>query len=144
MKVAVSVACATAGAYVGGLTSAFITPGGKVNESGALLRLRGSSGGALHTSREGLDVQAKPARVGSSFRGLLGGASAAAVALVFRGKRSHPHGGKSARAAVSVGDPIPDVSLDDGFPAPGSFALKEFCKGKKVVLVGLPGAFTGT
>jgi len=109
-----------------------------------LLRLRGSSGVVLDTSLGGVDVQAKPARVGSSFSGLLWGASAGAVTLVLRGKRSHPHGGKSARAAVSVGDPIPAVSLDDGFPAPKSFPLQEFCKGKKVVLVGLPGAFTGT
>jgi len=44
---------------------------------------------------------------------------------------------------VKVGDAIPDVSLDKGFP-PEKFNLKEFCKGKKIVLVGLPGAFTPT
>jgi len=44
---------------------------------------------------------------------------------------------------VKVGDAIPDVSLDKGFP-PEKVALSEFCKGKKVVLVGLPGAFTPT
>mmetsp|Transcript_80174 Transcript_80174/g.259757 ORF Transcript_80174/g.259757 Transcript_80174/m.259757 type:complete len:147 (+) Transcript_80174:60-500(+) len=44
---------------------------------------------------------------------------------------------------VKVGDAIPGVSLDKGFP-PEKFNLQEFCKGKKVVLVGLPGAFTPT
>merc|ERR1719220_1761042 len=46
-------------------------------------------------------------------------------------------------AAVKVGDSIPDVSLDKGFP-PTKVNLPLFCKGKKVVLVGLPGAFTPT
>jgi len=38
---------------------------------------------------------------------------------------------------------VPSVELDKGFP-PEKVALGEFCKGKKVVLVGLPGAFTPT
>jgi peroxiredoxin len=45
--------------------------------------------------------------------------------------------------AVKVGDMIPDVSLDSGFP-PEKVNLREFTKGKRVVLVGLPGAFTPT
>jgi len=45
--------------------------------------------------------------------------------------------------AASVGDAIPDVGLDKGFP-PEKVMMGEFCKGKKVVLVGLPGAFTPT
>jgi len=44
---------------------------------------------------------------------------------------------------VKVGDMIPDVSLDSGFP-PDKVSLREFTKGKRVVLVGLPGAFTPT
>jgi len=44
---------------------------------------------------------------------------------------------------VKSDDAIPDVELDKGFP-PEKVALKDFCKGKKVVLVGLPGAFTPT
>jgi len=44
---------------------------------------------------------------------------------------------------VKVGDSIPAVELDKGFP-PEKVALADFCKGKKVVLVGLPGAFTPT
>eukprot|EP00929_Paragymnodinium_shiwhaense_P093335 TRINITY_DN5348_c0_g1_i10.p3 TRINITY_DN5348_c0_g1~~TRINITY_DN5348_c0_g1_i10.p3 ORF type:complete len:133 (+),score=31.46 TRINITY_DN5348_c0_g1_i10:56-454(+) len=45
--------------------------------------------------------------------------------------------------AAKVGDNIPAVNLDDGFP-PTPFPLADYCKGKKVVLVGLPGAFTPT
>jgi len=44
---------------------------------------------------------------------------------------------------VKVGDTIPAVSLHKGFP-PEMVKLDEFCKGKKIVLVGLPGAFTPT
>jgi 2-Cys peroxiredoxin 5 len=44
---------------------------------------------------------------------------------------------------IKVGDMIPDVSLDKGFP-PTKVSLREATKGKKVVLVGLPGAFTPT
>jgi len=44
---------------------------------------------------------------------------------------------------VKVGDLIPDVSLDSGFP-PEKVSLRELTKGRKVVLVGLPGAFTPT
>lgn len=50
---------------------------------------------------------------------------------------------KKARTGVAVGDAIPAVSLDKGFP-PEKVAMAEFCKGKKIVLVGLPGAFTPT
>lgn len=48
-----------------------------------------------------------------------------------------------AAAKVQVGDPIPNIGLHKGFP-PEKFTLAEFCKGKKVVLMGLPGAFTPT
>lgn len=44
---------------------------------------------------------------------------------------------------VKCGDAIPEVELDKGFP-PEKVALKDLCQGKKVVLVGLPGAFTPT
>lgn len=44
---------------------------------------------------------------------------------------------------VKCGDVIPEVELDKGFP-PEKVALKDLCQGKKVVLVGLPGAFTPT
>jgi len=45
--------------------------------------------------------------------------------------------------SVSVGDAIPSVSLDKGFP-PTKVPLADYCKGKKLVLMGLPGAFTPT
>jgi len=41
------------------------------------------------------------------------------------------------------GDLVPDVFLDKGFP-PEKLNLAEWCTGKTVVLVGLPGAFTPT
>lgn len=50
---------------------------------------------------------------------------------------------KRRKKVAAVGDAIPDVSLDLGFP-PTKFELKKFCTGKKVVIVGLPGAFTPT
>ena len=40
-----------------------------------------------------------------------------------------------------IGDKIPDITLDLGFP-PEPFPLGEKCAGKKIILVGLPGAFT--
>jgi len=48
--------------------------------------------------------------------------------------------------SIKVGDQIPEENLvvmteKDG---PQGFSLREYCKGKKVVLVGLPGAFTPT
>lgn len=45
--------------------------------------------------------------------------------------------------SVSIGDAIPAVCLDKGFP-PEKVHLTDFCEGKKIVLVGLPGAFTPT
>jgi peroxiredoxin len=44
---------------------------------------------------------------------------------------------------IAVGDSIPNVGLDSGFP-PEKVMMGDFSKGKKVVVVGLPGAFTPT
>jgi peroxiredoxin len=45
--------------------------------------------------------------------------------------------------SVEVGDSIPNVNLHLGFP-PLPVNLKQRVAGKKVILVGLPGAFTPT
>ena len=47
------------------------------------------------------------------------------------------------RGFASVGDKLPSVDLHLNFP-PKKYNLADFCKNKKVVLVGLPGAFTPT
>jgi len=44
---------------------------------------------------------------------------------------------------VAVGDSMPSVTLDSGFP-PEKVDISEYTKGKKMVIVGLPGAFTPT
>ena len=49
----------------------------------------------------------------------------------------------SASAIISVGDTLPSVTLDYGFP-PEQINLLERAKGKNVILMGLPGAFTPT
>jgi 2-Cys peroxiredoxin 5 len=46
-------------------------------------------------------------------------------------------------AQIKVGDKIPSVTLHHGFP-PTFVDLAERVAGRKVVLVGLPGAFTPT
>jgi len=46
-------------------------------------------------------------------------------------------------AAIEVGDLIPDVELDFGFP-PTKINMRERLAGKKTILMGLPGAFTPT
>ena len=46
-------------------------------------------------------------------------------------------------ASIGVGEKVPDVTLDYGFP-PEKVALAQRLAGKKVILLGLPGAFTPT
>mmetsp|Transcript_83130 Transcript_83130/g.164944 ORF Transcript_83130/g.164944 Transcript_83130/m.164944 type:complete len:202 (+) Transcript_83130:66-671(+) len=41
------------------------------------------------------------------------------------------------------GMPLPNIALHKGFP-PEKIMMGDYCKGKKVVFVGLPGAFTPT
>jgi len=48
-----------------------------------------------------------------------------------------------ARALIKVGDTLPDVTLDLGFP-PEKVNVLERAKGKNIILMGLPGAFTPT
>jgi len=46
-------------------------------------------------------------------------------------------------AAVKVGDKVPSLTLDYGFP-PEKVNLAERVAGKNVIIMGLPGAFTPT
>lgn len=76
-------------------------------------------------------------------------AIASAVGLGARRRTTTPSRQRKTNAsvvalqAISVGDSIPNIGLDDNFP-PEKFMLGDYCKDKKVVLVGLPGAFTPT
>lgn len=49
----------------------------------------------------------------------------------------------SLRSFASVGDKLPSVELQQGFP-PKNYNLADFAKNKKILLIGLPGAFTPT
>jgi len=98
------------------------------------------------------EVAKKLGNVRLEATGSSGFASSAACALVFTavaaralavGRQSSVTMQAANSKAAKVGDRIPDVSLDKGFP-PSKVSLKEACAGKKVVLVGLPGAFTPT
>jgi len=45
--------------------------------------------------------------------------------------------------AAKVGDKVPSVNLHSGFP-PDMVNVADYTKGKNVIMVGLPGAFTPT
>jgi len=49
----------------------------------------------------------------------------------------------SQAVGIKVGDRLPEANLDLGFP-PTATSLKSLCAGRKIVVVGLPGAFTPT
>ena len=44
---------------------------------------------------------------------------------------------------IAVGDKVPSIELDFGFP-PKKVNVAEYAAGKKVIIMGLPGAFTPT
>ena len=48
------------------------------------------------------------------------------------------------RAFAALGDHAPDVGLDVSFPGPKEVNFAQRCKGRRVILLGLPGAFTPT
>jgi len=80
--------------------------------------------------------------------GFLGGIALAAASSASRKRSGRSWGtarsaGPAEATNVKVGDQIPAANLDKGFP-PTPVPIQEFCKGKKIVLVGLPGAFTPT
>jgi len=84
---------------------------------------------------------AAPASTGLVAAGLgMAGLAAAATASQRRSRKANAN---IVKLNASVGDAIPNVGLDEGFP-PEKVMLGDYCKGKKVVLVGLPGAFTPT
>jgi len=49
----------------------------------------------------------------------------------------------SSALGIKVGDTLPEANLDIGFP-PTATPLKKLCSKRKIVIVGLPGAFTPT
>jgi len=49
----------------------------------------------------------------------------------------------NAGAVIKVGDTLPSVTVDYGFP-PEKINVLERAKGKNIILMGLPGAFTPT
>jgi len=45
---------------------------------------------------------------------------------------------------IAVGDDLPSATLFKGFPDPETIDSAEYAKGKNMIIVGLPGAFTPT
>lgn len=56
----------------------------------------------------------------------------------------HTRHGMMVAAAATVGSQVPAIELDLGFPPAGgeTVNLADRCAGKKILLLGLPGAFT--
>jgi len=68
----------------------------------------------------------------------------AARALVRSARAAaRPRGLAGAAAPVRVGDAVPDLEVQIGWP-PKPVALRERLRNRRVVVVGLPGAFTPT
>jgi len=46
--------------------------------------------------------------------------------------------------AAKAGDKLPSATLFKGFPDPETIDVADYAKGKNMIIVGLPGAFTPT
>lgn len=68
--------------------------------------------------------------------------SAVAHAAAFTSRSAF--GVRSMSLGIAVGDKIPDVGLMQGFPDVKTTSVADYAKGKNVIIVGLPGAFTPT
>lgn len=132
-ELAASLACVAAGVMgLSKVSEAFV---GAPSARGALRGRAATEAAAGQASGLG-GQQGASALAGSALPILTVGAATAVAAAGHRRRRRIANN-------VAAGDAVPDISLDLGFP-PEKFNLKEFCKGKKVVLMGLPGAFTPT
>eukprot|EP00440_Ansanella_granifera_P039034 gb/GFBE01042347.1/.p1 GENE.gb/GFBE01042347.1/~~gb/GFBE01042347.1/.p1 ORF type:complete len:139 (+),score=18.82 gb/GFBE01042347.1/:1-417(+) len=107
-----------------------------------------ANGRTLRASQGVQGIDAAPAATPLASVGAVGLVAVAGAVGFSRGAAQRRGAKKAAQRVVSlraakVGDAIPNVGLDKGFP-PDKVMLGDYCKGKKVVLVGLPGAFTPT
>ena len=65
--------------------------------------------------------------------------SRAVLALALASAAAGPFGKKT----IKVGDTVPSVEIDLGFP-PSKVNVLEYAQGKTLILMGLPGAYTPT
>ncbi|CAE8719097.1 unnamed protein product [Polarella glacialis] len=130
-------AASLAAVAVFGLAEAFVVPGSAPAVAETSVNLRASAAPQTGASSS------------SPSAGIAGVACLATVAAAAGLRAGRRTSGKDRKAnsvvqlRAKVGDKVPNVGLDKGFP-PEKVMLADFCKGKKVVLVGLPGAFTPT
>lgn len=143
------VVASAVGAGLASQADAFAVPAVGTPQTGGAACLRGRTGGnaaAELWAAEPTETTLERSSGQPFALGLVGGLALAGATL--SGSRSRrarvvKAAGPAEASNVKVGDLIPDVSLDKGFP-PEKVSLRDFCRGKKVVLVGLPGAFTPT
>jgi len=120
----------------------FVIPASSSGAPFAGLALRGA-GQAQPAAAHRPAVAGSPGVAG--YLGALGSAALAAAVGARASQRRVPRGRRASVVPLqaAVGDAVPNIGLDKGFP-PEKVMLADYCKGKKVVLVGLPGAFTPT
>jgi 2-Cys peroxiredoxin 5 len=49
---------------------------------------------------------------------------------------------KGAVSSIKAGDKVPSITIDQGFNPIGKVNMQERTKGRNVIIMGLPGAFT--